>query len=117
MKNNIIIALAVMSIILLLSNLGSCSNAYKQKTKKDKEMSLRLDLEEKLNNVAKEKATYEAKIKSISEELAAEKNAHEATKKSLLQEQLVSQGLKEEIQKILKDQQKENQGKVSKQKK
>ena len=48
-KNRIIFILAILSVILFIATLNSCSNAYRQKSARDKEMAIRLDLEEKMN--------------------------------------------------------------------
>jgi len=101
-KNRIILILAILSAIFFIGTVSSCSNAYRQKTARDKEMATRLDLEEKMSKFSQEKTTLEEKLKTRDKELEAAKAGHEATKKALVQEQLVNQSLKEELQKITK---------------
>jgi valyl-tRNA synthetase len=102
LKNRAILILAILTAIFFLSTVSSCSNAHRQKISRDKEMATRLDREEKLNKLEREKAGMDAKLKSLSQALEEEKTAHQATKKSLAQEQLVNQSLKEELQKVTK---------------
>lgn len=98
-KNRIILVLAILTAIFFVATVNSCSNTYRQKTARDKEMAARLDLEEKMNKVTQEKAATEEKL---NKELEEETTAHQATKKSLEQEQLVNQTLKEELQRVTK---------------
>jgi chromosome segregation ATPase len=101
-KNRVILILSILTIIFFMVTVGSCSNAYRQKSARDKEMATRLDLEEKMNKFTQEKLTIEGKLNSLTQGLEEEKAAHQATKKALLQEQLVNQSLKEELQKVTK---------------
>ena len=101
-KNRIILVLAILTVIFFISTLNSCSNAYRQKTGRDKEMAARLDLEEKMNKFTQGKAAMEENLNTVNKELEEEKAAHQATKKALVQEQLMNQSLKEELQKVTK---------------
>jgi len=102
LKTRIILILAILSAIFFIATIGSCSNAYRQKAARDKEMAARLDLEEKMGRFSQEKTMLEEKINTREKELEEEKAAHQATKKALVQEQLVNQSLKEELQKVSK---------------
>ncbi len=101
-KNRIILVLAILTVIFFIATLNSCSNAYRQKTARDKEMVARLDLEEKMNKSVQGKAAAEENLNTVNKELEEEKAANQATKKALVQEQLVNQSLKEELQKVTK---------------
>ncbi len=101
-KNRIILILAILTALFLIGMINSCSNAYRQKVARDKEMATRLDLEEKMNKFSQEQTTLNDKLKAKEKELEEEKAAHQATKKALVQEQLVNQSLKEELQKVTK---------------
>ena len=101
-KNRIILILSVLTIILFISTVSSCNNSLRQKTARDKEMSARLDSEEKANKVSQDQVKLSQKIKSLEKDLEEEKAAHELTNKSLAQEQMVSQSLKEEVVKVTK---------------
>ncbi|MFA5145421.1 MAG: hypothetical protein WC723_05405 [Candidatus Omnitrophota bacterium] len=94
-KNRIILILAILTAIFFIATVNSCTNASRQKYARDKEMSTRLDLEEKMGKFTQEKTALEAA-------LAEEKAAHQATKKALVQEQLVNQSVKEELHKVTK---------------
>ncbi len=102
LRNRIILILAVLSVILFIGAVSSCGSAYRQKVSRDREMAMRLDLEEKINKIAAEKTLLEEKLSAKEQELEEEKTAHEASKKALVQEQLVNQSLKDELQKVIK---------------
>lgn len=102
MKSRLILILSVLCVILLISTIGSCSNAYRQKGARDKEMVARLDLEEKMSKFTQEKAAITDKLKAKDQELQEDKATLEATKKLLVQEQLVGQSLKDELTKVTK---------------
>jgi len=102
LKTRIILILAILSTIFFIGTVSSCSNAYRQKASRDKEMAMRLDLEEKMTKFSQERTTVEEKLNTAAKELEEEKAAHQATKKALVQEQLVNQSLKEELQKVTK---------------
>lgn len=102
MNRKTVLILSALTMLFFFTALKSCNDARMQKIKRDQETVKRLDLEEKMNDLSKEKAVFDEKLKGISEDLEAEKDAHQATKRALLQEQLVNQSLKEELQKITK---------------
>jgi chromosome segregation ATPase len=101
-KNRIILILAVLTAIFFIGTIGSCRDAFLQKSARDKEMAKRLDSEEKMSKFAQDKTALEEKVKKAENELEEEKTAHQATKKALTQEQLVNQSLKDELQKVTK---------------
>jgi hypothetical protein len=101
-KNRIILVLVILTAIFFVATVNSCSNIYRQKAARDKEMAVRLDLEEKMNKFVQEKTASEEKMNTANKQLEEEKTAHQATKKALEQEQLVNQTLKEELQRISK---------------
>lgn len=101
-RNRLILILAISTAIFFIGTVSSCGNARRQRVARDKEMAVRLDLEEKMSKFNQEKAALEAKMGSLAQGLEEEKAAHQATKKALLQEQLQNQSLKEELQKVVK---------------
>lgn len=101
-KSQIILILAVLTTIFFIVALGSCNNASRLKNARDKEMSARLDLEEKMSKFPQEKLGLQEKLKEKEKELEEEKASHGASKKALVQEQLVGQSLKEELFKVTK---------------
>ena len=101
-KNRIILILSILAIILFIGTISSCSNAYRHRFARDKEMAIRLDLEEKMNKFLQEKTILDDKINSIEKELEEERLTHQTTKNALVQEQLVNQSLKEELAKVTK---------------
>ncbi len=101
-KSRVILILAILIGIFFIGTIGSCSNAVRMRAARDKEMTRRLDLEEKMSKIAQGKVDMEEKFKNTTQALEEEKAAHQATKKTLLQEQLVNQSLKEELTKVTK---------------
>jgi len=102
LKNRIILILGILCAILLIVTIGSCSNAYRQKTARDKEMAARLDIEEKMSKFSHDKSSTDEKLKAVDQGLQDELAAHQATKKALMQEQLINQSLKDELDKVTK---------------
>jgi septal ring factor EnvC (AmiA/AmiB activator) len=101
-KNRVVIILIILSVMLFISTVGSCSNAYRQRTARNREMITRLDLEEKMTKFSSVKKTIDDKLTALEKELEEEKTAHQATKNALVQEQLVDQSIKEELTKVTK---------------
>lgn len=101
-KNRFILILGVLSALLFVITVGSCTNAIRQKGARDKEMFARLDLEEKMSKFSQEKTSLEEKLKAKDKDLEEENAILQATKKALVQEQLVNQSLKEELSKVTK---------------
>ena len=101
-KNKIIIILSLLTVIFLVISFGTYNNSRKQKSSRDKEMAMRLDLEEKLSKLAQGKNNLEKDLKNTSKNLEEEKIASEAIKKALAQEQSANQDLKAELEKVTK---------------
>lgn len=102
LKNRIILILSILSAILFIGLISSCNNTYRQKLARDKEMSSRLDMEEKMGKFSQEKTVSEEQLKAAEKELDEERLSHQATSKALVQEQLVNQSLREELAKVTK---------------
>lgn len=100
LKNRIILILSILTVILFIGLISSCNNTYRQKLARDKEMSSRLDMEEKMGKFSQEKTVIEEKLKASQKELDEEKAAYQATGKALVQEQLVNISLKDELTKV-----------------
>ncbi|MCX5697379.1 MAG: hypothetical protein NTU54_05385 [Candidatus Omnitrophica bacterium] len=101
-KNRIILVLSILCVLFLLGMVKSCGDSYMQKKLHDKEMGKRLDLEEKLDKINRDKANEGDKLKK---ELEAQKGAREQAEKALTEEQQLRQGLKEELDKANKEKQ------------
>ena len=102
LKNRILIILAILSVVLFFGTFSSCSSAMRQKAARDKEMAMRLALEEKTSKYAQDKSASDEKVKAKENQVQELKVALEAVKKTLIQDQLVSQSLKEELEKVTK---------------
>ena len=102
LKNRILIILAILSLLFFFGTLSSCNSAMRQKNGRDKEMAMRLQLEERMSKFSQERSALEEKAKAKEKEAEEVKIAFEATEKALVQEQLLNQSLKDELQKITK---------------
>lgn len=100
LKNRIIFILAVLALIFLIGMIGSCSSALKKGTEYSGEIRLRMDKEEELLKVKREKTSCMVETDNLRKALGEEKELTRSLKNDLLQERLVNQNLKEEMQKI-----------------
>jgi len=96
-KNRVILILGVLSVILFIATVSSCNSAYRNKSARDKEMSSRLDIEEKMSRFSQEKSMLDEKLKARDKELEEQKAALQATEKALAEEQAVNESLKKEL--------------------
>lgn len=101
-KNRIILILLILVIIFFVSTIASCGNASRQRLAREKELTARLDMEEKINKTIQEEAAVGEKLKALGQELENEKSAHQATIDTLEEQRLVVKGLKEELEKVTK---------------
>ncbi|MFA5092663.1 MAG: hypothetical protein WC543_01785 [Candidatus Omnitrophota bacterium] len=102
LRNRLVLILAVLSVIFFFSTLSSCNSSLRQKSARDKEMAMRLALEERMSKFAQDKSSLEEKAKAKENEAQELKVTLETTKKALVQEQLVNQSLKEDLDKLTK---------------
>jgi predicted RNase H-like nuclease (RuvC/YqgF family) len=102
LKNRIVIVLAILSLVFFFGTISSCNSSMRQKAGRDKEMAIRLQLEESVNKFSQERLALEEKVKAKEKEAEEVKATLEATKKALVQKQLVNQSLKDDLQKITK---------------
>ncbi|MBP7215763.1 MAG: hypothetical protein KBA46_00590 [Candidatus Omnitrophica bacterium] len=102
LKNRLSLVFMLTTVIFFLGTVGSCMKLARLSDSRMKEMATRLDVEEKLSLVLKDKAAFEEKAKKLSVELDEVKADLESTKKTLRQEQLVGASLREEFDKIKK---------------
>lgn len=100
MKNKLILISVLLNIILIVGTIGSYKAVRQQRLSWNKEMTQRLDLEEKLSNISRNQAVLEEKFKESEQELAEIKTRREALEKELTQERLVNQSLKNELEKM-----------------
>lgn len=104
-KNKIIVILSILCVLFLMGMVKSCGDAYMQKKLHDKEMGKRLDLEEKIDKINRDKLSEGDKLKGINEDLEVQKKAREQAEKALADEQQARQSLKEELDKTNKEKQ------------
>jgi septal ring factor EnvC (AmiA/AmiB activator) len=100
LRGRLVLVLGILSVIFLLLWVASCNDVRKFKVARDKEMNIRLESEQKLDEFTKQKTGLEDKINKVQQELAQEKAELQTTKKTLIQEQLISNSLKAELEKI-----------------
>ncbi len=101
-KNKFTIILAILTVVLLALNVGSCVNASNQDSLRKKEMLQRMEMEEKMSKLVQDNAISSGKLKEMQKQLDAGKDSLEVAKKAFNQEQLVTSSLKEDLQKLTK---------------
>ena len=99
-KGRLVLILGISNLIFILFWLGSCNVERKVMAARDKEMNIRLEAEQKLDEFTKQKTGLDDKISKVEQELAQEKAELQANKKTLAQEQMISNSLKSELEKI-----------------
>lgn len=102
MKNPLVAILIILTCLFLAISVDSCRRTQQHRRLRDKEMSMRLDLEEKMNILAREKETLDQKLGKAGKEVEEEILSHQATKNALLEEQLRSQNLAGELENLNK---------------
>lgn len=91
-KNKIILILVSAIVLFVIVNINSCNSLKVKAMSLDREVSLRMGLEEKILNLQKE-------ITSLKEVLDKTNRNFEGTKKLLADQQLLNDSLKEQLQK------------------
>jgi septal ring factor EnvC (AmiA/AmiB activator) len=99
-KNKLLLILSVVAVLFFLGMAKSCGDAYLQKKMRDKEIARRLDLEEKLDRINRDKGIDSDKLKGLNAELEMQKNARQEAETALVQQQLEAKELQEELEKI-----------------
>jgi hypothetical protein len=102
LKTNIILALGILSIILMVVTVKSCTALRTQEQNLRRESSQRFDSEAKAQKISQEQAAAVEQLKKTQESLAENAKDLEAAKKTLLQEQMVNQNMKAELEKLSK---------------
>lgn len=102
LKNRVMLALGILSVILLVTTINSCKSQRSQESRWRKEMALRLDSEEKANKITQDQAVLSEKLRKSEEALQESGKSLESAKKALVQEQLVNQNLRVEMDKLNK---------------
>ncbi len=102
LKNRIILALSILTVIFVIIGASSCIAARNSKLALDKEKAASWDMEQKANKFTQEKTVLDKKLADLSKDIEAEKTLHESTKKALVQEQMINNSLKEELHKMTK---------------
>jgi hypothetical protein len=97
-----ILAFAILSVILLVITVKSCTNLRSLEQKLRTESAQRFDSEEKAQKVGQEQAALADQLKKAQGSLAENTTELETAKKTLLQEQMVNQNLKLELEKVSK---------------
>ncbi|RKY33020.1 MAG: hypothetical protein DRP74_01115 [Candidatus Omnitrophota bacterium] len=100
-KNKLILILLILVIIFFISTVASCGQANRQRISREKELSLRLDMEEKINKALQEKRTAEEELARLRKELEEERSAHQSLKDSLGQEDLAAENQEENPKQII----------------
>jgi len=99
LKNRLLITLCVFSLVFFFSTLSSCNSTMHEKASRNKEMAMRLALEERISKFSQETASLQEKAKAKEIEAQELKVKLGEVEKNLAQNQLLNQSLKEELQK------------------
>ena len=97
-KQSVVFVISIVAVSALA--VVFCFNAGVNRKARDKEMALRMDMEEKLSKFSDEKAALATRFSEMSAQLDVVKNSEGTLKQSLVQEQMISQELKEELDKL-----------------
>ena len=97
LKERILFTCVIFAVVSLILAIGSGISAQRNKVKFQKEMALRLELEENLENSKFVFSALEEEIKKLQNQVDIEKEARQDIEEELKQEQLVSNALKEEL--------------------
>jgi len=100
LKDRLLFVCVIIAVITLILAIGSGISAQKNKVKFQKEMALRLDKEEHLENSKFVVSALEQEIRKLQNLVNAEKEARQEIKEELEQEMLVNRALKEELIKM-----------------
>ncbi|MFH1413302.1 MAG: hypothetical protein ABIG56_00430 [Candidatus Omnitrophota bacterium] len=102
LKNRVILILVVLSVILSIGMIGSCNNAYRQRAAREKEMAVRIDLEERMNKFLQETNMLNVNLKRLEKELEVEQLARKQAEATLSKSQSVNTILQDEINREVK---------------
>ncbi|MFH1414113.1 MAG: hypothetical protein ABIG56_04635 [Candidatus Omnitrophota bacterium] len=102
LKNRMILILVILSSILSIGMISSCNNAYRQRAAREKEMAVRIDLEEKMNKFLQETNMLNVNLKRLEKELEVEQLARKQAEATLSKSQGVNTILQNEIKKEIK---------------
>jgi len=102
LKERILFICIIFTIISLILAISLGVTARRNKVKFQKEMALRIELEENLENSKFVFSALEEEIKKLQNQVNAQKEAYQRIEEELEEEQLVSKALKEELMKTNK---------------
>jgi len=100
MKDRIIVALIVVSVLLLIGMINFGSKSRQTRIARDKEMNIRFDAQADLYSIQKENSLLRNKLEKTEGQLNSLKNGLDSAQKSLAQQQQINQDLRAEIEKI-----------------
>ncbi|MDD4909800.1 MAG: hypothetical protein PHR44_03875 [Candidatus Omnitrophica bacterium] len=78
-KNRVILTLGIIAVFLFIFMLSTCNSSRAQRNIAQREMADRIQLEESMDKLMKEKAALEEELLAREEALTKEKNAHGKT--------------------------------------
>ncbi len=102
LKNRLALIVGIFCVIMLIVAVNSCQQTDRFRKAKEKESSLRFDVEEKLSDAMNARTSAEEKARRLEQSVEQLTAEIEAAKKALVQEKMVNDSLKEEIFKINK---------------
>jgi septal ring factor EnvC (AmiA/AmiB activator) len=102
LKNKAVLIAGICAALFFALSIKSCADSYRLKNSRDKEMALRLDLEEKLHKSSQAKTSVDEQVKKMAQEFTAAQAALQEARTALAQEQQINQSLKNELEKLTK---------------
>ncbi len=100
MKNKIILALGLLTIIFFIASIKSCQNMARQKELVNQEMRTRMELEEEVLNLSKRNTDLEQQMKQLQEALTEQETNYQSGQQVLNQEVVELRGELERITKL-----------------
>lgn len=97
LKNRLALIVGIFCVIMLIVAVNSCQQTDRFRKAKEKESSLRFDVEEKLSDAMNARTSAEEKARRLEQSVEQLTAEIEAAKKALVQEKMVNDSLKEEI--------------------
>ena len=94
-NSKLVFIMIILTIIFFITTVISYYNLYRQRTDRDREIALRMDLEEKMSKIT-------AEFNKVRDQLEQELKAHQATRQMLSQPKAANENLNTEAEKTQK---------------
>ena len=102
LRNRVILVLLILNIIFIVATLSLSSKLNNKKDQHLKELQTRIEIEEKMYNMQREKKDWDKIKKSLEDELAQKESAYNTVNEDFLESQEEIKNLREELDKVIK---------------